>query len=145
MKNNRMKNLALIVFMFCSCPWLAHAGSDEDSYNSAAYLQKDRHQASYVALIHPLDMAPSDKVKAFGNVYQTRAQVIESFKGGAKAGSPVEFYTVFEEAPSDFYRKHDRIVFLLKGWDKDLKQWIFMELENSTRDATKANLDKLRK
>ena len=139
-----MKKSALIILILCSLPWRAQAVDDGDTYNSIRYLKKDLDQSSLVALVQPISMSQDENVKAFGAVYRTNSHIIEPFKGSAKAGSSIEFYTAFEGDPNSFYRNEKRIVFLLRVPNKERNGWIFMELENSTREASKSNLTKIR-
>lgn len=138
-----MKRILGILFIL-SLPLVVRAKDADDQYNSIEYLRSDFQQAFAVELIHPLDIAPDDTVKVFGHAYRTSARVVESFKGEAKAGDVVDLYTVFEDKPNDFYAKQDRIVFLLKQQADGSDRWIFMEMENSSREASKTNLENMR-
>ncbi len=139
-----MKRILVTIFIF-SLPLVAQAIDEEDQYTSIEHLQSDLKQAFLVGLFHPLSISPDSSVRAMGNVYRTSSRVIESFKGNAKAGDTIEFYTVFEDRPNDFYAKMDRIVFLGKYRDEENNRWILMELDNSSREASKANIEKMRR
>ncbi len=140
-----MKKLVFVVVLLLALPIIARGVGEEDSYNSVEYLTNDFKQASLVGLIHPTRVFPDNSFKAMGNVYCTNARVIESFKGNAKARGLIVFYTIFEGKPNRFYREEDRILFLKRVRDEGHARWIFLEMENSSREASKSNLEKMRK
>ena len=126
-------------------PCAVYAGDNDDSYNSSEYLEHDFKQASLVEVIHPVTVSRDPNIKTIGHAFLTTSRVVESFKGNLHVGESLEFYTIFEDKPGEFHTKEDRIVFLKRVHDKAHNRPVLIEIENSSREATAANLAKMRK
>jgi hypothetical protein len=127
---------------------LGYSCSSDKEYYSYDYLKNDYDQVAVVAAVDCRD------VKAVGSIggketgyvrYLIRCQVIEPFKGDFKSGQTIGYYSVAEKGydPKGFHG--NRIVFLGSLFDKQKKDWVLSELENSARPASKTIIKKMRK
>ncbi len=127
---------------------LSYSCASENEYYSYDYLKNDYEQVAVVASVDCRD------VKAVGSMgdkeagyvrYLMRGQVIEPFKGDIKSGQTIEYYSVAERGYNPENYRGKKIVFLSSLFDKQKKDWVFSELENSSRPASTAIIKKMRK
>ncbi|MCJ7530173.1 MAG: hypothetical protein MUO64_03990 [Anaerolineales bacterium] len=127
---------------------LCYSCASENEYYSYDYLKNDYEQVAVVASVDCRDVKAVDSIgdKEAGYVrYLIRCQVIEPFKGDIKNNQVLAYYSVAEKGynPENYHGK--KIVFLNSLFDKQKKDWVFSELENSARPASKEIIKKMRK
>jgi hypothetical protein len=76
--------------------------------------------------------------------YLIRCRVIEAFKGDIKKGQGLEYYSVAERGYNPENYRGRKIVFLGSLFDKQKKDWVLTELENSSRPASRGIIKKMR-
>ena len=138
-----MKAVAALALLVAMLPLAAHA-LEEDGYESIGALRADFRKADAVVVIRPVEVSADPGVKTIGNVYRTRAEVLERLKGTSKAGAAIDFCTVFEDKPNEFYSQSSRIAFLRRVRDGKARRPMLVEIENSSREASSGNLEKVR-
>ena len=142
-----MKNF---FFAVCSLVCIV-AGCDpgaDNEYYSYKFLKNDYEQVTIVASVDVQEVMAVDTIgdSAAGYVrYGIRCQVIEPFKGEVNAGQPLAYYSVAEKDYNPENYRGNKVVFLSKAFDKQKKEWVLTELENSSRPATKAVTKTMRK
>jgi hypothetical protein len=127
---------------------LGYSCASENEYYSYDYLKNDFDQVAVVAAVDVQDVKAVDSIgdKEAGYVrYLIRCQVIEPFKGAIKSNQALAYYSVAEKGYDPEGFRGNKIVFLSRLFDKQKKDWILSELENSTRPASKAIIKKMRK
>ena len=139
----KIQLLAAAFFLFPS--FVSSTFAEDDAYNSVEQLKSDLNQAAVVELIRPSTVILDKSVSGFYHVYRTDARVVESFKGNAKSGDAVTFFSDWEEKPADSFTNSERIVFLEKDKEEKTGKKILMEMENSSRAPSKSAIQKLRK
>ena len=140
------------IFFFAVCSLVCIvAGCDpgaDNEYYSYEFLKNDYDQVAIVASVDVQEVMAVDTIgdSATGYVrYGIRCQVIEPFKGEVNAGQPLVYYSVAEKDYNPENYRGNKIVFLGKTFDKQKKEWVLTELENSSRPATKAVMNTMRK
>ena len=131
----------LVVLLSCS----SHSDNEYFSYD---YLKNDFGQVAVVAHVDAQEVNMVDSIGegATGYVrYLIRGHVIEPFKGEVKSNQALEYYSVAEKGYNPANYRGNKIVFLNKVFDKQKKEWVLSELENSARPASKAIISKMRK
>ncbi len=127
---------------------LSFSCSSDNEYYSYEYLKNDYEQVAVVAAVDCRD------VKAVGSMgdkeagyvrYLMRCQVIEPFKGDIKGNQVLAYYSVAERGYNPENYRGNKIVFLNSLFDKQKKDWVFSELENSSRPASKEIIKRMRK
>jgi len=139
-----MKKLFLALFVLIAFSGCSNRLDNE--YFSYEYLKNDYDQ---VAVVVHVDVQEASAIDSIGDStegyvrYLVRGQAIEAFKGDVGNGKPLEYYSVAEKGydPQN-YRGH-RVVFLKQVLDKRNEEWVFCELENSARPASKAIIRKM--
>jgi hypothetical protein len=143
----RFEMKKLLLLLCVAGTLLSYGCKSDNEYYSYDYLKNDYDQVAVVASVNVQDVKAVDSIgdKDTGYVrYLIRCQVIEPFKGDIKSNQELAYYSVAERGydPANFRGK--RIVFLGSLFDKQKKDWILSELENSSRPALKAIIKKMR-
>ena len=133
-----------------ACLIVGCTSSPDNEYYSYAFLKNDFGQVAVVAAVTVKDVTAVDRMgphtAGAGYVrYRIRCEVIEPFKGEAKTGEQMIYYSVADQDYDPAHYRGDKVVFLNKGFDKGKKKSVLTELENSTRPTTKEVLDTMRK
>lgn len=142
-----MKNFFIAV---CSLLCIV-AGCDPDAdneYYSYEFLKNDYGQVALVASVDVQEVMVVDTIGGSTTGYARyliRCQVIEPLKGEVNAGQPLVYYSVAEKDYNPENYRGNKVVFLSKAFDKQKKEWVLTELENSSRPATKAVMNTMRK
>jgi len=141
-----MKRLLLLLCVVGTL--LGYSCSSDNEYYSYDYLKNDFDQVAVVASVDIKEVKAVDSIgdKEAGYVrYLIRCQVIEPFKGDIKNNQVLAYYSVAEKGynPENYHGK--KIVFLNSLFDKQKKDWVFSELENSARPASKEIIKRMRK
>lgn len=127
---------------------LNYSCSSENEYYSYDYLKNDYDQVAVVASVDCQDIKAVGSMgdKEAGYVrYLIHCQVIEPFKGDIKTNQKLAYYSVAEKGYNPEGYRGNKIVFLSSLFDKQKKDWVLSELENSARPASKAIIKKMRK
>jgi hypothetical protein len=141
-----MKRLLLLLCVVGTL--FSYSCASENEYYSYDYLKNDYEQVAVVAAVDVRE------VKAVGSIgdkeagyvrYLIRCQVIEPFKGAIKSNQALAYYTVAEKGYDPEGFRGNKIVFLSSLFDKQKKEWVLRELENSARPASRAIIKKMRK
>jgi len=140
-----MKRLFLVLCVLGAL--LGYSCASDNEYFSYDYLKNDYDQVAVVAAVNCQD------VKAVGSMgdkeagyvrYLLRCHVIEPFKGDIKSSQVLEYYSVAEKGYDPEGYRGNKIVFLNSLFDKQKKDWVLSELENSARPASTAIIKKMR-
>jgi hypothetical protein len=141
-----MKRLLLLLCVVSAL--LGYSCSSENEYYSYDYLKNDFDQVAVVACVD------CREVKAVGSMgdkeagyvrYLIRCQVIEPFKGDLKSNQMLAYYSVAERGYNPDNYHGNKIVFLSSLFDKQKKDWVLSELENSSRPASTVIIKKMKK
>jgi len=141
-----MKRLLLLLCVVSTL--FSYSCASENEYYSYDYLKNDYNQVAVAAAVDVQEVKAVDSIgdKEAGYVrYLIRCQVIEPFKGDIKNNQVLAYYSVAEKGynPENYHGK--KIVFLNSLFDKQKKDWVFSELENSARPASKEIIKRMRK
>ncbi len=127
---------------------LGCSNTENNEYYSYEYLKNDFGQVAVVAHVDAQEVNAIDSIGegAAGYVrYLIRGHVLEPFKGEIKSNQALEYYSVAEKGYNPENYRGNKIVFLNKVFDKQKKEWVLSELENSARPASKAIISTMRK
>jgi hypothetical protein len=118
------------------------SAQDED-WPSLEYLRSDYKSVAIVAHVLIREAEITGRVGGYEN-WRIVCEVLESLKGTFKKGDTIEY---FHGAEAGFKKESftgEKIVFLLKEYDKTNKSYRYLVLENSTLPPAAGTLKKLR-
>jgi hypothetical protein len=116
---------------------------DDEQSPPLDHLRNDYRLAAVVAHVRAHEAEIANKIAGYEE-WQVVCEVVEPFKGKFGRGKQIEYYVIAETG----FRKEgftgEKIIFLLRHYNKQEKKWFYMALENSTLSYTKASVEKLR-
>jgi hypothetical protein len=121
----------------------ATATADDDEWPPMNYLRSDYKSVAVVAHIVIREAEITSRIVGYEN-WRILCEVIEPFKGKFKKGDTFEYLHGAEAGFKKEYFTGEKIVFLLREYDKTKKDYKYSVLENSTLPAAPATLKKLR-
>jgi len=116
---------------------------DNDEWPSLAYLKSDYRSAYAVAHVKVYDAEIVNRIPGYES-WRINCEIVEPFKGKFRKGQKVEY---FHGAEAGFRKElftGEKIVFLLRDFDKKEGKRIYVVLENSTLPYTEDRIRKLR-
>jgi hypothetical protein len=116
---------------------------DDDDWPPLSYLKSDYKEVSVVAHVTIREAEISGRIPGYEN-WRIVCEVIEPFKGKFKKGETFEYMHGAEAGFKKEYFTGEKIVFLLREYDKKTKTYHYSVLENSTLPAKEVTLKKLR-
>jgi hypothetical protein len=119
------------------------ATQDEDDWPSTEYLRSDYKSVSIVAHVRNREAEITGRVGGYEN-WRILCEVLESLKGTFKKGDTVEYFHGAEAGFKKEYFTGEKIIFLLREYDKTKKSYRYSVLENSTLPPAEGTLKKLR-
>jgi hypothetical protein len=119
------------------------AAKDEDDWPPLQYLKSDYKSVSTVAHVMIREAEITGRIGGYEN-WRIVCEVIEPFKGTFKKGDTIEYFHGAEAGFKKEYFTGEKIVFLLREYDKAKKSYRYTVLENSTLPAAAETLKKLR-
>ena len=116
---------------------------EDDDWPPLSYLKSDYKSVSVVAHVVIREAEISGSIPGYEN-WRIVCEVLEPFKGKFKQGETFEYAHGAEAGFKKEYFTGEKIVFLLREYDKKTKTYRYSVLENSTLPASAATLKKLR-
>jgi hypothetical protein len=122
-----------------------YAGSiqDDEQWPPLDHLKRDYRSVSIVAHVRAGEAEIASSVTGYDS-WRVVCEVIEPFKGKFGRGKRVEYYVIAESGFQKERFTGEKIVFLLRHYDKQEKKRVYTALENSTLNYTKPIVEKLR-
>jgi hypothetical protein len=117
--------------------------TDDDEWPPMNYLRSDYKSVAVVAHVVIRESEISSRIVGYEN-WRIVCEVIEPFKGKFKKGDSFEYLHGAEAGFKKEYFTGEKIVFLLREYDKTKKDYKYSVLENSTLPAAEPTLKKLR-
>jgi hypothetical protein len=119
------------------------AAQDDDEWPPMSYLKSDYKSVAVVAHVVIREAEITNRIVGYEN-WRVVCEVIEPFKGKFKKGETIEYLHGAEAGFKKQYFTGEKIVFLLREYDKPTKRYRYTVLENSTLPAAEPTLKKLR-
>ena len=115
----------------------------DDEWPPMSYLKSDYKSVAVVAHIVIREAEITSRIVGYEN-WKIVCEVLEPFKGKFKKGDTFEYLHGAEAGFKQQYFTGEKIVFLLREYDKQTKSDRYTVLENSTLPAVEPTLKKLR-
>ena len=141
MKSELVGFFAGVLIVFQLLP--ASLGQNDDNWPSLSYLRSDYRHVSVVARVQVRKAEIVNRIGGYEDWHLT-GDVIESFKGRFRKGSPIDFYHGAEKGFRQEVFLGDKIVFLFRNFVEKENRWVLAVLENSTLSYTPDRAQKLR-